>query len=143
MAKPPHWHVLSNIDLDKRTGDCSLCGVGVKIRVRIRDGKVRSGCDSPMRDGRGHVARKRERNPSYVPNLATPLEMEQALLEQDGKCMICNGSDQMVPDHDHSTGVFRAWLCWGCNVGLGHFRENPEALRAAASYIEHAKAPRP
>jgi hypothetical protein len=39
-------------------------------------------------------------------------------------------------DHDHKTGLFRGWLCSGCNTGLGMFRDNPESLRRAALYLE-------
>jgi hypothetical protein len=29
----------------------------------------------------------------------------------------------------------RGLLCAGCNVGIGHFKERPHALIAAASYV--------
>lgn len=46
-----------------------------------------------------------------------------------------------VADHCHRTGVVRAWLCVPCNAGLGMFRDNPDALRRAAAYLEaHAAA---
>lgn len=44
-------------------------------------------------------------------------------------------------DHDHSTGKVRALLCFRCNAGIGHFRENPEYLLSAIAYLaEHAGA---
>lgn len=64
----------------------------------------------------------------------------RALLDaQVGACPICRGSLGENPhvDHDHATGKVRALLCSGCNVGLGQFRDNPAALRAAADYVEH------
>jgi Recombination endonuclease VII len=58
--------------------------------------------------------------------------------EQGGRCAICrrtpNGA--MHVDHDHTTGQIRQLLCRSCNIGLGHFRDNPVLLRAAADYIE-------
>jgi hypothetical protein len=59
-------------------------------------------------------------------------------------CPICGGGlADKVADHDHATGVARDWLCRLCNAGLGMFRDNPDALRAAADYIErHRDEPR-
>ena len=39
-------------------------------------------------------------------------------------------------DHDHETGAVRGILCHGCNVSLGHLRDDPERIRALADYIE-------
>ena len=79
----------------------------------------------------------------------TPEWFVAKLAEQGGRCAICrtdepgNGRGWHV-DHDHaccdrvgSCGrCVRALLCAGCNVGLGAFRDNEQALRAAADYLE-------
>lgn len=66
------------------------------------------------------------------------------LLSQGGACAICrNVSSRMHIDHDHaccpgktSCGqCVRGLLCQACNIGLGHFRDSPESLLAAASYL--------
>ena len=53
-------------------------------------------------------------------------------------CGICgsepNGKDLHI-DHDHATGAFRGLLCHSCNVGIGHFKEDPEVLDAAKRYL--------
>ena len=70
------------------------------------------------------------------------IEIYEAMLaEQGGRCLICK--DQPDPmalavDHCHETGRVRGLLCRGCNVGLGHFTDDPERLRAAADYLELA-----
>jgi Recombination endonuclease VII/Homeodomain-like domain len=68
---------------------------------------------------------------------------------QNGCCAICGDAKErwepgaglkgrqrfLVVDHDHQTSRVRALLCWNCNCGLGHFRENPAIMHAAIRYI--------
>lgn len=60
---------------------------------------------------------------------------------QDNKCAICEttipgGRGDFHVDHDHKTGKIRALLCFPCNTGLGHFKDNPEFLEKAAFYLK-------
>jgi hypothetical protein len=76
----------------------------------------------------------------------TPELYERALKEQEEKCAICGkllvleggaGADRSCADHEHvEPPKPRGILCGDCNIGLGNFKDNPEALRAAASYLE-------
>ena len=67
------------------------------------------------------------------------------MAEQEGKCLICGIHADEAPrkllhlDHDHATNQPRALLCHNCNVGIGHFFDNPERMRAAARYVEEMK----
>jgi hypothetical protein len=64
-------------------------------------------------------------------------EEADALLEaQGGLCAICKVAPAAHVDHDHATGAVRALLCFNCNGGLGQFKDNPEALHAAAYYVQ-------
>ena len=42
-------------------------------------------------------------------------------------------------DHDHQTGLVRGILCQHCNIGLGHFKDNPELLQNAILYLQQSK----
>ena len=63
------------------------------------------------------------------------------LLEHQGSsCAICGttepgGKGTWNTDHCHATHTLRGILCNGCNSGLGHFRDNPTALRKAVDYL--------
>ena len=42
-------------------------------------------------------------------------------------------------DHCHETGVFRGWLCAGCNMGIGLLGDNEEGLLKALDYLRRSK----
>lgn len=71
----------------------------------------------------------------------TPNRYALMFVQQDGKCGICRtdkpgGKGDFHVDHCHATGTIRGLLCHGCNVSLGHFKDDPALLRAAAEYLE-------
>ena len=73
----------------------------------------------------------------------TARDADAMLEEQGGSCAICRIEPAAHVDHDHATGAVRALLCFGCNGGLGQFKDDPEVLRAAARYVErHRASPR-
>jgi hypothetical protein len=60
----------------------------------------------------------------------------ELLAEQGGVCAICRAPDPQHVDHDHRTGWVRGILCFNCNGGLGQFRDNPEYLASAITYLK-------
>lgn len=54
-------------------------------------------------------------------------------------CMICGERAKLVVDHDETHRRIRGLLCHHCNLGLGHFRDDPELLAAAADYLRLGK----
>ena len=74
-------------------------------------------------------------------------EYDIMLEEQDNKCKICltsfadiilkDGRTPIHIDHCHTTNKIRGLLCNLCNVGLGHFKDDPELLIKAADYLKH------
>jgi hypothetical protein len=63
-------------------------------------------------------------------------EFDEMLAEQGGVCAICGAADPQHVDHDHRTGWVRGILCFNCNGGLGQFRDNPEFLAGAITYLK-------
>jgi hypothetical protein len=75
----------------------------------------------------------------------SPEEFIQLWEDQDRQCAIClEPLDPEKVDIDHDSThcqrgcrtCIRGLTHHGCNVGLGFFKENPEALRRAADYLE-------
>ena len=59
---------------------------------------------------------------------------------QGNQCAVCGegltSGGAVHLDHCHETGVVRGILCRHCNLMLGHARDNPETLMAAAAYLK-------
>ncbi len=60
---------------------------------------------------------------------------EALALAQGGLCAICRQRLIAAIDHCHRSGLVRGLLCRGCNVALGHARDNPQTLYNAAAYL--------
>lgn len=56
--------------------------------------------------------------------------------QQASLCLICLHRHSLHVDHDHASGDFRGLLCFRCNGGLGQFKDDPRAMRAAVDYLE-------
>ncbi|WP_406289651.1 endonuclease VII domain-containing protein [Embleya sp. NBC_00896] len=63
-------------------------------------------------------------------------DVRRMIAEQIGVCPICQSIGPDNVDHDHETGKVRAVLCFNCNAALGMFKDRPDALRRAATYVE-------
>lgn len=76
----------------------------------------------------------------------TEEEYDLRLNAQDHGCAICASRGKegerypLSVDHDHDTGIVRGLLCAACNLALGGFRDDPELLRSAVSYLREQKA---
>ena len=90
----------------------------------------KNGLDSWCRSCRNNY-RKETRVPKGVNNLSKALEAKRL-----SECIICGVQTSVVIDHDHFSGEVRGGLCQNCNLGLGHFKDDPELLRFAALYLE-------
>lgn len=68
----------------------------------------------------------------------------QIYLYQGSVCAICRratgASRRLSVDHDHKTGLVRGLLCRPCNDILGVIRDDVEAARRIAAYLQNPPA---
>jgi len=50
-------------------------------------------------------------------------------------CTICGKTEKLNVDHDHERKIIRGLLCNNCNLGLGHFKDDPQLLEFARIYL--------
>ena len=96
-------------------------------------------CKSCVREYRAQpevMQRKRDQQLKFMYGI-TREEYNEMLTGQSHRCAIC--TDHMETpfvDHCHTEGHVRGLLCHGCNLGLGHFRDNISNLQNAIKYLE-------
>lgn len=126
---------------------CTTCRPLAWFQRRGTRDKLGTRC-STCREDPEYIARERamRRRWALKKNFnVTPEWYDEKLAEQGGGCAICGETDPAAGmtrsfdylhiDHNHKTGENRGILCSGCNVGIGHFGEDPERLEAAARYL--------
>jgi len=122
---------------------CADCERVLPIEQFVRTIASKTGYGSyckPCHNARGKVAKDKVGG-SRTYHLTrrygiTAAEADHMLRNQGGLCAICRVAPAAHVDHDHATGAVRALLCFNCNGGLGQFKDDPDALRAAADYVE-------
>lgn len=65
----------------------------------------------------------------------TPEQFDQMVLDQDGRCAICEAESILVVDHCHSRNRVRQLLCNLCNKMLGQAGDSIPVLHAAIAYL--------
>lgn len=65
-------------------------------------------------------------------------EYDYILASQNGRCGACKEEFVGKPhvDHCHATGRVRGILCGGCNIALGHAKDDVERLKSLIGYLE-------
>lgn len=114
-------HRMSNYNASTVTADCANCGNDVPVRIR----KGLPVC---------RVANKKQRNP-YVRKAHGLTIAEAQIMRANNACAICGSTERLHVDHSHTTKEIRGVLCFHCNLGLGHFKDNTEYLAAAIKYL--------
>lgn len=115
-------HRLSEIDIEKRIGNCSYCG-----RVILRNrGKNKWGCsvnraalDRRIRFKNDYGIILSDKNLPLIPK----------------KCPICQRDKKLVLDHNHENKKIRDWICRDCNSIIGYVKENVKTLKNMVDYL--------
>lgn len=118
-------HKITGINEDMLTGTCSICGPGVRLKPRYGRQAGQYRCYI------AYVANKRKFSSNGD-------EISKAMIEQKGLCKICLKSKPLVLDHCHTSSTFRGLICRECNLGLGNFEDNIQALENAIRYLSRA-----
>lgn len=77
----------------------------------------------------------RKNNPEYKSIRSSFYKYRRATREKTEYCEICDKKCNTVFDHNHSTGLFRGWICHECNISLGMVRDRIEILNKMISYL--------
>ena len=73
---------------------------------------------------------------NYTNNSRYGMDTIEAEIFRSKSCEICGKlAEKMVIDHCHSTNKVRGTLCYGCNIFLGHVKENEQILYKAIEYL--------
>jgi hypothetical protein len=83
-------------------------------------------------DAKKNPDRHRARRRRAVGIIDAPGEIRTGACENAG----CTYVGPLHCDHDHATGLFRGWLCRGCNHALGNLKDSPAAILGLAQYLE-------
>lgn len=139
---------------------CILCGTTQSTNFFYKKPSLSGGFDRKCKKCRLLQTREQEKDPvckAYRRNYylvkthnVTTEEYNALSLKQNNCCLICYGSKRskgknssLFVDHDHSTSKIRGLLCDNCNKGLGHFKDDENALSNAIKYLQatryHAK----
>lgn len=74
--------------------------------------------------------------PQWVGKFPVIPEATRPMPENCECCGAPRGRKAFARDHCHETGVFRGWLCFRCNSGLGKLGDNVEGVKRALNYLE-------
>lgn len=87
----------------------------------------------------------RQKNIDLKKNYGISLEQYNEMFSAQGGCCAIYDKHQALlkkslhVDHDHGSGEIRGLLCNGCNFGIGQFKDDPDILNRAVSYLRRSK----
>jgi len=101
------------------------------------DGLVNKCVNCCRKQSRDYIKQHPDKRREFSANMY-PGQWEDELKKQNYECDFesCHEKENLVADHDHKTGKFRAILCNRHNIGLGEFNDDLKEFREAIKYLE-------
>jgi hypothetical protein len=142
------WLIFAETDEERACLMCHKMFSRTELKVRDAGGKTRPLCKTcwnqrnrewkKINPDRWAVFQQRAKAGELKRLYGLSLQDYENLKDsQNGLCAICfEKPKRWHLDHCHSTGAVRGLLCQPCNHALGLFKDSPERIRRAASYLE-------
>ena len=140
----------SELLLENGEAHCCTCKHTKPITEFCKDSQTSHGfsrrckkCNS--RKGKDNYKNNKHKHQDYARKKRFGLDRtdyETLISAQLNSCAICKTKfTKRAPavDHDHVTGVVRGLLCSRCNLGLGIFKDDPQLLKKATTYLTENK----
>lgn len=112
---------------------CRTCGEIKPHSEWHRNATASDGLSTRCKACRAIQGRERHLQRQYG---ITEAERDELIASQGGVCCICLSALPAHVDHCHETGRVRGVLCFSCNAALGQFKDRPDVIRRAATYVE-------
>ncbi|UXY18841.1 endonuclease VII domain-containing protein [Streptomyces cynarae] len=112
---------------------CRMCGEAKPHSEWHRNATASDGLSTRCKACRAARGRQDHLKRQYG---ITEAERDELIASQAGVCCICLSAPAAHVDHCHETGRVRGVLCFSCNAALGQFKDRPDVIRRAATYVE-------
>ena len=124
---------------------CSLCKIEKSIKYFCKNRRNKDGINTVCKkcDGQRGSSYKKENGHLKEKYGISIIQYNNMLHEQNYVCAICHkpsvSGKKLAVDHCHDTGLIRGLLCFNCNIGIGHFKNDTILLETAIDYINKDK----
>ncbi|MGW7419284.1 endonuclease VII domain-containing protein [Streptomyces sp. NPDC054813] len=125
--------VREKVDVPEGHKLCRTCGVVKPHTEWHRNATASDGLSTSCKACRATKSRADHLKRNYG---LTEAERDALVAAQYWLCAICLTAPPIHVDHCHKTGRVRGVLCFNCNSAIGKLRDDPDAARRAAAYLE-------
>lgn len=127
---------------------CKLCAIVISAEYRARKASKRPSAWVPKYKTPGYHADRARKAYHANPGRAARYHRKSRYGIIDDPPSMCEACGVTVSaerrpgagiclDHDHVTGKFRGWLCFSCNIALGHLGDDPTKIESLLKYLQN------